>query len=290
MSRIPLSLAYNQVSKGTRGAWQNTLFHKKEAHESFEEFTMRKKPSHWTQADGNNGLLVANNDDYQLPEMPQYLYQTMMKSTYAVTSTPKVNQNQSTGWYVREGFASSKSGLQASYEKAMEKENLKQGMFLWSCPLPKNKEEAAEVDEDWERLTEAYSSGSLGPHVESIFVRGPFPIKYMKPAVAVPTRSNSEEYQFYVLTSDYDNVEALNDVHWKLRQLSTTSNKGRWFNYHPLYAKYLRWNQPRYHCPPTGGDLLTPKELLKWITTGRTNPFPTSLGSEGRFRVGKLIP
>eukprot|EP01059_Diplonema_ambulator_P020724 TRINITY_DN34607_c0_g1_i1.p1 TRINITY_DN34607_c0_g1~~TRINITY_DN34607_c0_g1_i1.p1 ORF type:complete len:288 (+),score=37.63 TRINITY_DN34607_c0_g1_i1:50-913(+) len=287
MTAIPQSLVYGSARAVTRGGWNDLVVVKKGVHESVGEFTDARRPSLLRQDDSRVSLMVSKDPDFELPTMPKYLYHTLTTSRRVIPGNLKVNQFQGSGKGIRWGVADS-TGFDQEVDEAMIKEGLTHGVFSWSAPMPRNLDEAAEVDEDWQKLTEAFANGGLGDQTMAVFTRGPFPIAYMKPKISTPRRSTREEYQFYVLTPDFRDIKTINEVHWALRQLGTTSNQNRWFNYYALYARYLRWNIPKYFCPATSGDVLTQTELARWTT--REAPLPSSLGSHGYVKKNKIVP
>ena len=107
----------------------------------------------------------------------------------------------------------------------------------------------------------------------------------MRPVESEDRRSFREDYHIHVVTKDFDDREAIDKIHWNIRELDCTSNKGLWIDYTPIYEHYLGWgqNRPLYNCPPTGGDIVHRTERSMWgVTQNRQRNIVKLLGDQGK--------
>ena len=204
--------------------------------------------------------------EWDAPKMPNFLYHHFMNST-GLGRVQHANNRVASDIanHQREGRGNA-TGLDEQYLRSMEKVGLTQGMFTWACPMANSNHATPEVDEDWDRLTEAFLSNELTDASEAVIIRGPFDAWKVRPKMYEgKVRSAREEYKFHVMTKDFRDKEAIAHIHYTLRQLNLTSNTGMWVNYAPLFQSYLKWtNHPLYSCPPTGGEPLDRREAERW--------------------------
>eukprot|EP01063_Lacrimia_lanifica_P041238 TRINITY_DN9574_c0_g1_i1.p1 TRINITY_DN9574_c0_g1~~TRINITY_DN9574_c0_g1_i1.p1 ORF type:complete len:232 (+),score=81.58 TRINITY_DN9574_c0_g1_i1:373-1068(+) len=220
--------------------------------------------------------------------MPQHLlamYNKTLRRQH-LTPTGKCMNLDFKGCHFMDEFAGEKMYL--SYmNDAAKKYGIPHGLIRWSCPKPRSEEEESMVDTDWQTLAEGFLAGRVGPKVSAVIIRGPFHERFLKPQILQPMRSNREDYKFYIITDDFQDQDAVSEVNFRLRELDLRSLGGRWTTFNPLYQNYCKWARtPLLHLPPTGGDVLTKKQLRGIATdlpNGAVNKDPraSSLGQYG---------
>eukprot|EP01061_Rhynchopus_euleeides_P007203 TRINITY_DN16199_c0_g1_i2.p2 TRINITY_DN16199_c0_g1~~TRINITY_DN16199_c0_g1_i2.p2 ORF type:complete len:256 (+),score=55.07 TRINITY_DN16199_c0_g1_i2:180-947(+) len=242
-------------------------------------------PTPYSQAQGEGLVVHRGQGEWDAPTMPHYLYHLMMRGVGEGAVRHQKNRIKSTiDSHARDTLYGAE-GLDRRYRDTVKKVGLTQGMFTWSCPMAKSTDDVAEVDENWERLTQAFLSDTLGKNVDAVIIRGPFDAWKVKPKVDWgPGRTRREEYKFHVLTPDFDDHSTLNQVHYNLRQLKLSSMEGYWMDYAPIFQNYLQWYvHPMYMCPPTGGAIMDKREAELWNSAQGKNKCANNLA---RFASG----
>ncbi|KAJ9465358.1 hypothetical protein DIPPA_18756 [Diplonema papillatum] len=280
------SFAYPRTPKGVSGEWGKWTYMEKMAGESNSEFAYRLKPSRMRKEISDCLVIHNGTERWAPPTMPDSLHHLLTRSWSSCPATHRTNKMFCYGDHARSGYAG-QTGLDREYETIMRKAGLTQVIFEWSAPMPKTRDEQAEVDVDWMKVAEAYEAGKLGA-VQALICRGPIDVEHLKPRKFTPKRSLREEFRLTAILPDFRDREAMSEAHFQLRHLQMTSIAGRWLPMKPLYVSMLGWGGVKYYCPPTGGDVLDRSEVQRWGALNHEYSIPAMLGSYEEARCDVL--
>eukprot|EP01062_Namystynia_karyoxenos_P073610 TRINITY_DN70410_c0_g1_i1.p1 TRINITY_DN70410_c0_g1~~TRINITY_DN70410_c0_g1_i1.p1 ORF type:complete len:338 (+),score=78.28 TRINITY_DN70410_c0_g1_i1:77-1015(+) len=271
--------------RGTLAAGTNKYYIRKRPEQDVPSFCELYKPSRMTR-ERADGLMVTKGDaPWDPPRIHLGLNYLLGQCAYGRTTVSRRNTGRGGDCahrHFRNGVADA-DGERHIVLRALAQYGCTAGAWQWPCSRPTPDEAEAQVDDDWERLASAMNAGELPDCVVAVLCKGPYgpgtdTVNLKGPRMGPNPVALSEEYVFQVVTADWRDKEAHDDLHWLLRseELGLQSQRHRWLHYYNLAAQMLHIRLPIYFGPPSGGRPLDHAEWLRWAAPSNNAPLSPS--------------